>query len=102
MFRTWVRTQVRDGEATLVHRLFGGFQNGTNVWFAARAGRNELPGYLEELDIARGLADQEARSDLSASAVALQARYALILGTLHELADNIAPAVARRLVEVGT
>jgi hypothetical protein len=91
-FKFWVAVQAQDGDPASVHRLFGAFgRDDRNKWFAVRERRQELAGYVADLETAYSLADAAAANDRSVQAIGLQARYALIFAALRELAQAHAP-----------
>jgi hypothetical protein len=101
-FQFWVAVQAQDGDVASIHRLFSAFgRDGRNKWFAVREQRQELAGYMADLDTSYALADTAAANDRSASSIGLQARYALITSTLRELAQAHGPELAARYLRTG-
>src|SRR5215475_9579394 len=103
-FRHWVAVQAEDGDAASIHRLFAHrSRNLGNSWFEARNRRNEISGYMADLDIARSLADSAAASRTSGrrEGIALQCRYTLIAAVIRDLASKHLPALAERYVRAG-
>ena len=101
-FRHWVAVQASLGDAFGIHRLFGlHARDGSNRWFEARDTRNELAGYVADLDIARSHVDTAAAAAPSAQLVGLQCRYALIAGSIREVAGRHLPPLAARYVRAG-
>jgi hypothetical protein len=77
---------------------------GANAWFEARDARGQTAGYLDDVRLARDLADAAARRTRGprrAAAVGLQCRYALILATINGLAGNVQPQLSAALVACG-
>jgi hypothetical protein len=82
-----------------VHRLFALQDDGRNAWFAARDSRSELAGYLDDLNIATGIADAAAsQSRTRAYGVGMQARYALIAAILRDTARNLPSSLSVALL----
>jgi|GEM_PF-4291063 len=99
-FQRWVALQA-NRDPSRVHEIFALFgEDGVNDWFAARHERNELAGYLANLETAWNLAETKALHEPPA-AIGLELRYALIQATLRELVANFSPRLMTRLVIEG-
>jgi hypothetical protein len=102
-YRHWVAVQAEDGEARSVHRLFSLRTNEQrNTWFDVRNRRNELAGYMADLDVALKLTDRKARSSrANQESLALKCRYALFAAAVRDLAGNQLPELTARYVRAG-
>ena len=75
-----------------------------NAWFVARDSRSEADGYIEDLRLARQMADASAertRGCSLAAGVRGQCSYALMHAALNDIAGNVRPRLSARLVEGG-
>jgi hypothetical protein len=78
--------------------------DGVNAWFHARDSRGETAAYVDDLQLARQLADDTAarrRGHRRAAAIGQQCRYALMRAALNDVAGGINPGLSARLVEAG-
>jgi len=102
-FRHWVAVQAEDGEARSVHRLFAlRTDEPRNTWFDVRNRRNELAGYMADLDVALKLTDWKNRSPhANRESLALKCRYALFAAAVRDLAGNQLPELSAHYVRAG-
>src|SRR5262245_2533525 len=102
-FRWWVQRLVDAADYETVHRTLGlRDREGRNAWFAARVERNELRGYLDDLEAAHTLAAvaaQDADPTTRDEGLGLVCRYALLRATLGEVGSRFEPEITARLVE---
>ena len=100
-FRHWVSIQAEAGDHESIHRIFAhrGYDL-RNSWYEIRERRSELSGYVGDVGIAWSLVKPSVTTQ-SADAVALQLRYALIIGVIRDLADCLRPGFLARCVETG-
>jgi hypothetical protein len=102
-FRHWVAVQAEDGAAQSVHRLFALQTNDQrNTWFDIRNRRNELAGYLADLDVALKLTDWKTRnSRTNHESLPLKCRYALFAAAVLDLSRNQLPELTAHYVRAG-
>jgi len=77
---------------------------GANAWFVARDSRSETDGYLQDLRLAREIADSSAerhRAAILAKALGAQCRYALMRAALADVGRHVSPRLAACLVDGG-
>lgn len=99
-FRHWVAVQAKDGDFQSVHRLFAlQTRDHRHSWFDTRNRRNELAGYLVDLDLARDLAEKHSPTKLES--VALTCRYALFAAAIRDVSRIQPPELSGRYVRAG-
>ena len=99
-FRHWVAVQAKDGDSQSVHRLFAlQTRDHRHSWFDTRNRRNELAGYLVDLDLARDLAEKHSPTKLES--VALTCRYALFAAAIRDVSRIQPPELSGRYVKAG-
>ena len=83
-----------------IHTIFSLEEpSGQNAWFMQRDAHQQIRGYSADLDVARGIGDEAGSR--SAKAAHLPLRYALIDVTTRDLASNLKPGLAARLMTSG-
>lgn len=96
-FRHWVAIQTKDGETDLVHRLLNlQDESRHSQWFVARQDRQEIRGYFDDIELAREIAERQAKG--GAEAINLVLRYALLATSVQDLASNIKPDLIARFL----
>jgi hypothetical protein len=95
----------RDRDVHKLLRMEAGQDGKDNGWFAEKQRRGDVGGFLDDMELAWGLASSACLDAIAharpATALALEIRYQLIASSINSLARNLPPTLLAALVATG-
>lgn len=97
--RHLVQHLVKGDQVDELHQLLSREKDGRNAWFDAKDQASDVEGFVADVRLAWKQAEEEFAKCSSSQSISLQCRYALSIGSVNSLSDNIPSNFLAALIE---